>query len=278
MALIDIGANLAHESFDDDRTAVMARAHDAGVHHCVVTGSDRASNARAIALAAKIPLRLSATAGLHPHHADDWNAALAAQIHDAATAGSIVAVGETGLDYFRDLCPRASQRRAFVAQLEIAIETGLPVFLHQREAHADFRAILAEYRAALSRAVVHCFTDTAEALADYLALDTHIGLTGWICDERRGQALFEAVHAIPDDRLMIETDCPYLLPRTIRPRPKSRRNEPAYLPFVCERVAQARNQSAAEVAQHSQANAARFFGLDIVEPAHTSATSRDNRS
>ena len=145
----------------------------------------------------------------------------------------------------------------------IAAATGLPVFLHQRESHADFKAILSEHRDTLTAVVVHCFTDNETALADYLALDCHIGITGWVCDERRGQALYDIVDQIPDERLMIETDCPYLLPRTIRPKPKSRRNEPAYLPWVAERVAQARGQSVDHINTITTANAARFFGIDI---------------
>ncbi|WP_348760636.1 TatD family hydrolase [uncultured Salinisphaera sp.] len=260
MPLIDIGANLAHDGFDDDRDALMQRAEAAGVHHCVVTGSDYASNARAAALAAA-DARLSATAGLHPHHASDWDDTLSEQITTAAQAGRIVAVGEAGLDYFRDVSPRADQHTAFVAQLQIAADTGLPVFLHQRESHADFRAILAEHRDTLGDVVVHCFTDNETALADYLALDCHIGITGWVCDERRGADLYAIVRDIPDDRLMIETDCPYLLPRTIRPKPKSRRNEPAYLPWVAETVATARDQSVAHIEAITTTNAQRFFGL-----------------
>tara|TARA_B100001079_G_C16398873_1_gene510437 strand:- start:509 stop:1294 length:786 start_codon:yes stop_codon:yes gene_type:complete len=260
MSLIDIGANLAHNDFDDDRAALMQRAHDADVTHCVVTGSDHASNVRATELAAD-DARLSATAGLHPHHASDWNAAIAEQITTAARQRRIAAVGEAGLDYFRDISPRTDQHAAFAAQLEIAAETGLPVFLHQRESHADFKAILAEHRSALTAVVVHCFTDNETALADYLALDCHIGITGWVCDERRGQALYDIVDQIPDERLMIETDCPYLLPRTIRPKPKSRRNEPAYLPWVAERVAQARRQPVDHIETITTANATRFFGI-----------------
>ncbi|RJS94662.1 TatD family hydrolase [Salinisphaera sp. Q1T1-3] len=261
MALIDIGANLAHDGFDDDREAVMARAEAAGVTHCVVTGSDRESNARASALAEADPQHLSATAGLHPHHAEDWNTEIAAEMRDLAARNRLVAIGETGLDYFRDISPRDVQKRVFAEQLAMAVDTGLPMFLHQREAHDDFHAILAEHLPDLSRAVVHCFTDSAAALDDYLALGCHIGITGWICDERRGRALFDAVPAIPDDRLLIETDCPYLLPRTIRPKPRSRRNEPAYLPWVRDRVADARNQAPEHVEHVTQANAARFFAL-----------------
>jgi TatD DNase family protein len=135
------------------------------------------------------------------------------------------------------------------------------VFLHQREAHADFHAILRDYRRALPGCVVHCFTDSAEALDAYLALDCHIGITGWICDERRGLGLRELVRRIPADRLLIETDAPYLLPRSIKPAPKHRRNEPAYLPHVLQAIATARGEDAAELGAQTAANARRLFGI-----------------
>jgi TatD DNase family protein len=260
-ALIDIGANLVHDSFDRDRDAVISRAMAAGVATIIVTGADRVSNEAALALALTHPGQLFATAGLHPHHADAWNVALGERIAELAKASQVVAIGECGLDYFRDLTPRAQQQLAFRAQLELAITAGKPVFLHQREAHADFLAILREYRTALAACVVHCFTDTTAALDDYLALDCHIGITGWICDERRGMHLVDAVKCIPADRLLLETDAPYLLPRNLKPAPKHRRNEPAFLPWVLQRVAQARGEDASALAAQTSANAERFFGI-----------------
>lgn len=261
MTMIDIGANLAHESFDDDRHAVLERAAEAGVTRCIVTGSDLSSNRAAIDLAGAHPGRCFATAGLHPHHASDWNEELATLMGESAAAGYIVAIGETGLDYFRDISPRDVQQRVFAEQLAIAAEHDMPVFLHQRDAHADFIAILREHLPQLPRAVVHCFTDGRDVLADYLAEDLYVGVTGWICDERRGADLYEAAADIPDDRVMIETDCPYLMPRTIRPRPKTRRNEPANLPWVRDSVAAARGVAPEHVAQLTTANAERFFAL-----------------
>lgn len=258
--LIDIGANLAHESFDIDRAAVLERAWQAGLQAIVITGSSAASNAAAIELCKLQPQRLFATAGLHPHHASDWDAPLAAQLRLWAQHPSVVALGECGLDYFRDLSPRADQRRAFVGQLQLAVELQRPVFLHQRDAHEDFFAILREYRAAMPGALVHCFTDTPEALEDYLSLDCDIGITGWICDERRGRHLLEAVTLIPDQRLMLETDAPYLLPRNA-PRRAQRRNEPELLPYVLACVAAARGQDADRLAQQTTANARRYFRL-----------------
>lgn len=262
--MIDIGANLAHESFAADLDAVLQRAWDAGLSAIVVTGSCLDSARRAVDLAAAHPGRLFATAGLHPHHAAEWTDAHAACIRELAQARGLVSLGECGLDYFRDLSPREAQRRAFVAQLELAIELRRPVFLHQRDAHADFVAILREHRAALVDVCVHCFTDTPQAADDYLALDCHLGITGWICDERRGTHLHEVARRVPPARLMVETDAPYLLPRNLprarRPR-DARRNEPAFLPWVVETIADARGEPAAQVAAFTADTARRFFRL-----------------
>ena len=260
--LVDIGANLASGHFDHDLDAVLERAWAAGVDRIVVTGSSADSNGGALALAQRYPGRLWSTAGLHPHHASDWTPELASRMRDWLAAPQVVAAGECGLDYFRDLSPRAAQRQAFLAQLDLAVASGKPVFLHQREAHADFLPILREYRPQLRAAVVHCFTDTREALEDYLELDCHIGITGWICDERRGSHLLGFMHDIPATRLMIETDAPYLLPRTApKSWRRSGRNEPALLPHVLQRLAEARGETPESLAALTRATSLGFFDL-----------------
>jgi TatD DNase family protein len=261
-SLIDIGANIAHDSFDDDRDEMMQRAASAGVERIVVTGSSDNSNVRAAELAETSPGVLYATAGVHPHHASDYSDESDALIRDLIKKDAVVAVGECGLDYFRNFSPREDQLRAFERQLLIAKESGLPVFLHQRDAHDDFVELLEPALPDLSRAVAHCFTGEGESLREYIAMGLYIGITGWICDERRGQHLHDIVSFIPDDRLLIETDAPYLLPRSIRPRPKSRRNEPMYLPEVVRVIAEARGQSEEHVASISTENAIRFFDLE----------------
>jgi len=260
-SLVDIGANLAHDSFDDDRDEVLQRAADAGVARIVVTGSSDGSNRRAAALAENSNGILFSTAGVHPHHASDYTDESDALIRSLVTKDAVVAVGECGLDYFRNFSPREAQLAAFRRQLLIAKETGLPVFLHQRDAHDDFIDLLEPCLPELSRAVAHCFTGEHESLREYVELGLYIGITGWICDERRGKHLHDIVPIVPDDRLLIETDAPYLLPRTIQPRPKTRRNEPAYLPEVLRVVAEARGQSEDHVAQITTENATRFFAL-----------------
>ena len=260
-SLVDIGANLAHDSFDDDRNEVLRRAASAGVSRIVVTGSSDESNRKAAKLAQDPPGVLYSTAGVHPHHASDYSDESDKLIRKLAADRSIVAVGECGLDYFRNFSPREAQLEAFQAQLDIAAETGLPVFLHQRDAHDDFVELLEPMLPKLSRAVAHCFTGEHESLREYLAMGLHIGVTGWICDERRGTHLKEIVPIVPDDRLMIETDAPYLMPRTIQPKPKTRRNEPMYLPEVLRIVSAARGQTEEHVARATTENAVRFFGL-----------------
>lgn len=261
LQIIDIGANLAHDSFDDDRDEMMQRAADAGVFRMIVTGSSEQSNAASAKLAEQSGGILYSTAGMHPHHASDYTDTTDTQIRELSDKDVVVAVGECGLDYFRNFSPRDAQLNAFRRQLDIAVDTGLPVFLHNRDAHDDFVEILDEYLPKVSRAVAHCFTGEHESLREYLAMGLYIGVTGWICDERRGMHLRDIVEAVPDDKLMIETDAPYLLPRTLEPRPKTRRNEPAYLPEVLRVVAEARNQSEEHVAAITTANAQRFFGI-----------------
>jgi len=260
--LIDIGANLTHDSFDDDRSEMMRRAAEAGVARMIVTGSSNQGSLDAAALAETEPGRLYATAGVHPHHAADFDESSIKLITELAGRDAVVAVGECGLDYFRNFSPRRAQLDAFRCQLEIAAETALPVFLHQRDAHDDFVEVLEPMLPKVSRAVAHCFTGEGESLREYLAMGLWIGITGWICDERRGAHLHDIVASIPDDRILIETDAPYLLPRTIQPKPKTRRNEPAYLTEVLRVVARARDQSEEHVARITTENAMRFFGLD----------------
>lgn len=262
MDLLDIGANLTHESFRHDLDEVMHRAHDHGVVQMVVTGASREGSTHALELAQRHPGVLFATAGVHPHHAVDYDDATDALLRELADHPAVKAVGETGLDYHRNYSPRDVQLKVFEQQLQIAADKGMPLFLHQRDAHEDFIALLKRYRDRVPAAVVHCFTDTGEALRDYLALDCHIGITGWICDERRGTHLRELVREIPANRLMIETDAPYLLPRTVKPAPSHRRNEPMYLRHICHEIARDRGEPVEVTAANSTATARAFFGIE----------------
>ncbi len=260
-SLIDIGANLVHGSFEEDRVEMMQRAAQAGIESIIVTGSSDDSNIQAAELAEKSPGVLFSTAGVHPHHASNYSDESDTLIRSLILKDAVVAVGECGLDYYRNLSPREAQLNAFQRQLEIARDSGLPVFLHQRDAHDDFVAILKPLLPDISHAVAHCFTGDGEALREYLELGLYVGITGWICDERRGRHLQDIVSIIPDDKLLIETDAPYLMPRTLRPKPKTRRNEPAYLAEVLRVVAAARGQSEEHVARITKMNAMHFFAL-----------------
>lgn len=264
MKLIDIGCNLTHDSFDRDREAVIERAHEAGVIQMVVTGASKDGSSAALKLISKHPGKLFSTAGVHPHRAADFDDDTEQLLRELSQRQGVVAVGETGLDYFRDFSPRDVQRDVFQKQLQIGIDTGLPVFLHMREAHEDFHAMLKDVRDRLSQVVVHCFTGIREELHDYLNLDCHIGITGWICDERRGSHMKEFLKDIPANRLMVETDAPYLKPRNLKPRVKTHRNEPRWLPWIVGILAAMREEHPGFVAEQTTANAQAFFGLPVI--------------
>lgn len=259
--LVDICFNFTHKSFRSDEAAVLERACAAGVATMMVTGSNVEESRHAIMLAERYPARLFATVGIHPHHAEGWDADTRAQVRDLASHDKVKAIGEAGLDYHRNYSSPAAQRRAFEQQIELACELRLPLFLHLREAQADFVDILSRHRSALHDVVVHCFTGGADELEALLAMDLHIGITGWVCDERRGLHLCELLKRIPSERLMIETDAPYLVPRDLKPQPRGRRNEPAFLPHVLAAVAAARGESTDTVAVSTTATARRFFRL-----------------
>ncbi|MFO2464090.1 TatD family hydrolase [Pseudomonas sp. 15FMM2] len=266
MQLIDIGVNLTNPSFDDKHQAVLDRAYAAGVSQLILTGTSLEGSEQALELCQQwdeSTQRLFSTAGIHPHSASDWNGDSDRRLRQLLNERRVRAVGECGLDFNRDFSPRPQQERVLEAHLALAVELQLPVFLHERDANQRLLEILRDYRDHLPAAVVHCFTGEQRALFSYLDLDLHIGITGWICDERRGTHLHPLVREIPQGRLMLESDAPYLLPRTLRPKPKNGRNEPAYLSEVLREVALHREESMEELAQHSTACARAFFGLPL---------------
>jgi TatD DNase family protein len=257
--LVDIGLNLTHESFDADRNEVLERAAAVGVTRMLVTGSSVDHSRSAIALARQHPGSLRATAGIHPHHAAECQAATRADLLALLHEPEVLAVGECGLDAFRDYSTPADQERAFRLQLELAAEVRKPVFLHQRDAHDAFVAILRDHAAGLTGGVAHCFTAGVDEARTYLDLGLHVGITGWLCDERRGLHLKDVVSFVPLDRLLVETDAPYLLPRDLKPKPKSRRNEPCYLPHIVAAIAGYRGESVELIAGQTTRNALELF-------------------
>ncbi len=259
--MVDIGVNLTSGRFHKDLSEVMHRAREAGVHTQIVTGTSVRASEEALELTLAYPNELYATAGVHPHDAKSWNDESASALAALARDPGVVAIGECGLDFNRNFSPPEDQLFCFEAQLALAVKLQKPVFLHQRDAHEAFMPILKRYRPQLTGAVVHCFTGTGEELEDYLALDCAIGVTGWVCDERRGGELRELVRHIPAERLMVETDAPYLTPHNLPEKPKGNRNEPAFLPYVIERVAECRGEPIERLAKQTAANARAFFQL-----------------
>ncbi|TWI53451.1 TatD DNase family protein [Pseudomonas duriflava] len=270
MQLIDIGVNLTHPSLAREAEAIIERARNAGVVQMVLTGTSLEESEAALTLCQSLGSShtLFSTAGVHPHEAASWTGTSAVCLKALAQEESVRAIGECGLDFNRDIAPRAVQEKAFEEQLALAAELELPVFIHERDASERLLAILRDFRDHLISAVVHCFTGEQRALYAYLDLDLHIGITGWICDERRGTHLYSLIRDIPQGRLMLESDAPYLLPRTLRPKPKSGHNEPAFLIEVLHEVARHRGETPDEVAVHTTTTARRFFNLPTLDDTH----------
>ena len=265
--LVDIGVNLTNNRFLEDLPATLERANNAGVDTLIITGTSLEESRKALDLCERWqnkPLQLFATAGIHPHHAVEFDNETVVALKTLADRKHIVAVGETGLDFNRNFSPPDKQQLAFEQQLQLAAETGLPVFMHEREAHSRQLEILREFRDKICRGVIHCFTGPPEALHGYLDLDLYIGITGWICDPKRGRELQTLVQEIPADRLMVETDAPYLLPKALpadKLPPRKNRNEPSLLPWIVMTVARYRSESAQDLAQVTTRNAREFFAL-----------------
>ena len=259
--MIDIGLNLSHESFKPDLSAVIQRALDAGLTQGILTGASQQGSIDAFEMTNAYPKLFYSTAGVHPHYSNEYTAEVHKTLEDLLEHDKVVAVGECGLDFNRNFSTPTEQEHAFRQQLEIAKNTQLPVFLHQRDAHDLFLEILKDNINEISGGVAHCFTGNKDQMKDYLDLGLYIGITGWVCDERRGHDLQDAVKYLPADRMLIETDAPYLLPRDLKPKPKSRRNEPMYLGHVLETIARLRNESYDELHDISVQNTKRLFAI-----------------
>ncbi len=259
MELVDIGVNLGHRSFVADREAVIERALAAGVRAMICTGTSVRGSREALALAERRPGVLFATAGVHPHDAARCDAGTIDALRELAARPEVVAIGECGLDFNRDFSPRPQQIEWFRRQVALAKELALPLFLHERDAAGAFLEVLDAERPAPESVVVHCFTGDGPTLRQYLRRGYNVGITGWVCDERRGLHLRELVKQIDHSRLLVETDAPFLAPRDLRPKPAGGRNEPAFLPHVLRAIAACRGEPPAELAAATLANARRVF-------------------
>lgn len=254
----DIGVNLFSSQFDADRQQVLQRAHTAGVAQLILIGSDIAESQQNIAFCQQHSGCFS-TAGVHPHQAAQVTHGWQSELKQLLTQSEVVAVGECGLDFNRDFSPRPVQQQVFAAQLQLAKQSNKPVYLHERDAFATQFAMLQEQQ--IQHGVAHCFTGDIAQVKAYLDLGLYIGITGWLCDERRGGALRQALQYIPLDRLLLETDAPYLLPRDLSPKPASRRNEPAFLPHIAAVLANLRQLTTETLATQLLANSQQLFGL-----------------
>ncbi len=261
MQLIDIGVNLTNKRLRVKVEEILQQAQQAGVIQQIVTGTSIEHSKLAVSLCQSYPDQLYCTAGVHPHDAKEWNADSSAELKALIKYDCVRAIGETGLDFNRNFSPPDKQIDIFQQQLEFACEYNKPIFLHQRDAMDTFSELLKEYRSRLKNVVVHCFTDNQQALYTLLDLDCHIGITGWICDERRGQELQELVSHIPNNRLMLETDAPYLLPRDLEPIPSDKTNLPKYLPHILRAVAHHQQKDAEQLAREVLSTTQKFFGI-----------------
>lgn len=268
-ALIDIGVNLTNKRFDKDREDVIRRAKNANLSQILITGTSVSESQNALSLCQQyqqtFPDYLYCTAGVHPHDADHVTADYLAQLKQLASHSHVKAIGECGLDFNRNFSAPVQQQKVFREQVALAAELHMPLFLHQRDAFTPWFEILSPYLDKVPAMVAHCFTGSKAELTQCLASDMYIGITGWLCDERRGQELRDIVSLIPLNRLLIETDAPYLTPRTIRPKPKSSRNEPSYLSFVVNEIASITGLDPKEIACQTSQNAQTVFNFSTAK-------------
>ena len=261
---IDIGINLTNKQFAGEYDEVIDRAISAGVEQILLTGTSVRSSKEALALAKEYPETLFATAGIHPHDAKTMNAESIKILAALLKEKKVVAVGECGLDFDRDFSPRPVQESCFHAQLSLAEEVQKTLFLHERAAFDRFIAILKEH-SSLPEGVVHCFTGQLKEAKTYLEMGYYIGFTGAITDMRRFAALEEVVRYVPLDRMLIETDAPFMMPKNVPTRQLSyhqqRRNEPAFLPYVAQTIAYYKGVPLKAVADKTCENAEALFKL-----------------
>jgi TatD DNase family protein len=272
--IVDIGLNLTHKQFNSDREAVLARAQRHHVSAMILTGTSGEHSQLASNYATRFPGVLYSTAGVHPHDAKHCSADTIVLLRSLLEKPHVVAVGECGLDYDRDFSPRDVQEAVFAQQIRLAGELRKPLFCHERSAHERFVAVLEASASQGQRVCVHCFTGTKAEALDYVRRGYYLGITGWICDERRGDNLRKAVTSIPLDRLMIETDAPFLIPRNLPDSLRQvGRNEPCLLPRVLTTLAGCLRVDVAILAEQTTLNAIEFFGLDAAPLKSASSSS-----
>jgi TatD DNase family protein len=253
--LFDTHAHLHFPDFTEDFDAMLARARAAGVGRLVTIGTDAETSRAAIAIAERDP-RIWAAVGLHPHDAESGDDAFFDELARLATSPRVVAIGEMGLDFFRNLSPRPAQEAVLRRQLALARELRKPALIHCRDAHPETLAILAEERVRDVGGIMHCFSGDVEVARRCLDLGLLVSLAGPVTYPKP-RDLPAVARFVPADRLVVETDCPYLPPQPYR----GKRNEPSYLPITAARVADLRKESLEELGAHMTENARRLFGI-----------------
>jgi TatD DNase family protein len=256
MDLFDTHAHLHFPDFDADRDAVLARAREAGVRRMLTIGTDVPTSQAAIDIAGHEP-DVWASVGVHPHDAADADEAVLAEIERQAGQPRVVAIGEIGLDFFRNLSPRDAQERVLRRMLDLARRTRKPVVVHCRDAHPETLAILAEERVGEVRGIMHCFSGDVEIARRCLELGLLISLAGPVTYPN-ARALPDVARFVPADGLVLETDCPYLPPQGHR----GRRNEPAYVAITAARVAELRGEEVEDTARRCSDNARALLGVE----------------
>jgi TatD DNase family protein len=254
----DTGVNLLDPRFDLHK--VLQESYVDNLTDLLIIASDIDESTRGLALASSGPIEgiaLHASAGVHPHHADATNSDSWTKLKQLLADKNVRAVGECGLDFNRNFSTQTNQIRAFDAQLQIAVEYQKGVYLHERDAFEQQCKMLLPVHDKLPFLVAHCFTGNEAQMQRYLSFGCYIGITGWVCDDKRGHDLQQAVASLPLDRLLLETDAPYLFPKTVRPRAKQ--NSPKYIYAIAEKVAQIKNVSVQEIQQAAYYNACKLF-------------------
>ena len=259
--IIDIGANLTHPDLYPNIKKIIQHMSDANVTHAIIISSTLNDAHKAISIAEQFPGKFYTTVGFHPHNAKEFNHTDIKDIKALLQNKFIVAIGECGLDYYRLYSEKKDQIFCFENHINLAIDSQTPLFLHERNAHNDFYTILSSASTKLKKFVVHCFTGDKNILKKYLDLGSYIGITGWITDKARGSHLHEIIQYIPSDRLMIETDCPYLIPHNIE-KNVGKINYPHYLPYVASFVAKCLNKELDLVRQSTYKTTKEFFSIN----------------
>jgi len=260
--MIDIGVNLTHPSMLNNLDDNIEQWQQAGVNTIIAIASNLSESHELNTISARYADKIWHTIGCHPHNADDWTHTSKAEATSLIPVAShCIAIGETGLDFNRNYSSQTNQILSFEEQIQLSLEFSLPLYLHEREAEATLQSILVNQIGQEVHGVLHCFTSSKESVKRYLDLGLYIGITGWICDERRGQELQEAIRYIPKDRILLETDSPYLLPRTLKPKPK--KNHPKFLSHILEQAAIFSGIDVIELKTLSIQNSQKLFNLPV---------------